>query len=99
MVAKKALRAVAPDEKPSKQKPATIKAAVEAPERDLLVALRTKVAAEIDAGVPAHTLAPLMKQLRELDKEIRAMDARDQEPEESSEDGGIDDAPFDPAAI
>lgn len=95
----KKLRAVAPDEKPESRKPRTIKAAVEQPERTLLVALRDKVAAEIDAGVPAHTLAPLMKQLRELDKEIRNLDAREQETEEPARDHGATDEAFNPEAI
>ena len=59
-------------------KPKNIKAAVECSERDLLVALRRKVAAEIDNGVPAHALASTVKQLRELDKAIRTLDAQSQ---------------------
>lgn len=99
MAAKK-LRAVAPDEKPKPKKPANIKAAVDMQELVLLVAMRDKVAAEIDSGVPAHTLAPLMKQLRELDKEIRSIEAREAEQSEepSSDDRGRADEAFDPAS-
>ncbi len=61
---------------PRRRLPRTLKAAVKLPERDLLVALRSKIAAEIDAGVPAHTLAGLVKQLRDLDREIRVLDVR-----------------------
>lgn len=91
-----------PPPKPKRQPPRTIKAAVaeDRTERDLLVAMRSKVAAEIDAGVPAHALAPLMRQLREFDKEIRALDARDDEAgEEQRSDGEASDAAFDPQAI
>lgn len=61
---------------PRRHLPRTLKAAVKLPERDLLVALRNKIATEIDGGVPAHTLAGLVKQLRDLDKEIRVLDAQ-----------------------
>lgn len=64
---------------PKRKRPATIKAAVEMSERDLLVAMRTKVASEIDAGVPAHALAALMRQLHEFDKAVRSLDAREQQ--------------------
>jgi hypothetical protein len=86
------LTVVTPDTKaPAKKRtaPATIKEAVEGSERDLLVAMRRKAAAEIDAGVPAHALAPLMRQMRELDKEIRALDARDEQ--EGSDRGPTED--------
>lgn len=80
-----------------KSPPKTINEAVGRSERDLLVALRKKAAAEIDAGVPPHTLAPLMRQLRDLDKEIRALDARaDDEP--AAKGGKVDDS-FDASAI
>lgn len=95
------LTVVPPDAKPAARKksarPTTIKAAVELNERSLLVAMRTKVASEIDAGVPAHALAPLMRQLRELDKEIRAIDAR--ATEEGVESGPVPDEDFDASAI
>lgn len=88
---------VVTDEKAERRRPATIKAAVELAERDLLVAMRTKVASEIDAGVPAHALAPLMRQLRDLDREIRAIDAREQQ---EAEDGAeVADDTFDASAL
>lgn len=98
-MATKKLRAVAPDEKPAPKKPTTIKAAVDMPERTLLVAMREKVAAEIDSGVPAHALAGLLKHLRELDKEIRGIDARKSESDEEPDDHGAGDEAFDPAAV
>lgn len=86
-----------PVQKP-KPKPRTIKAAAESSERDLLVTMRTKIAAEIDGGVPPHTLAPLMRQLREVDKEIRALDAREKQEAEDGAHGDVDET-FDASAI
>lgn len=99
-MAEKKLRAVAPNEKPHPKAPATIKAAVEGDERALLVAMRKKIAAEIDGGVPPHTLAPLMRQLRELDKEIRSLDVRDKE-ESNDHRGSTEDTSeaFDASAV
>lgn len=99
-MAKGTLRAVGEDEKPEPVKPETIEAAIDMGERTLLVALREKVAAEIDTGVPAHTLAGLMKHLRELDKEIRAIDARQREGEGEPTSGNraAGSQAFDPAS-
>lgn len=96
--AKRNLRAVKADEPAAPKKPTTIKAAVEMSERDLLVALRAKAAAEIDSGPPAHTLPRLMQQLRDLDKEVRAIDARDEENPEPARGNEVGDEAFDPAA-
>lgn len=99
-MATKKLRAVGPDEKPAPQRPKTIKDAIEASERDLLVALRCHLADELASKPPAHTLAGLMKHLREVDKEIRAIDAREAETssEEPTRDHGAGDEAFDPAS-
>ncbi len=70
---------------PRRRLPRTLKAAVKLSERDLLVALRGKIANEIDGGVPAHTLAGLVKQLRDLDREIRVLDATAQAVAEEAE--------------
>lgn len=99
MSAKKSahLRAVGPGEKAPAKPPKTIVEAVEMDERALLVALRKKAAAEIDGGVPAAYLAPVMRQLRELDKAIRALDDREEQEEKRS--GPVEDASFDITAI
>lgn len=81
---------------PKVEPPKSIKEAVDRSERDLLVALRRRIAAEMDSGPPAHTLAPMARQLRELDREIRALDAR--EAQESPAER-VDDGDFDASAV
>jgi hypothetical protein len=80
------------------QTPASLEEATESSERELLAAMRRRVAAEIDAGVPAHALAPLMRQLRDIDKDIRALDARTEQ-EAAGHAGAVPDEAFDPTAI
>lgn len=77
--------------------PKTLKAAVDVSERALLVTIRSKIASEIDDGVPPHTLAPLTRQLRDIDKEIRLLDQRAKE--EAREDGVSADEAWDEAVI
>jgi hypothetical protein len=69
-------------------------------ERETLVILRRKVAAQIDEGAPVHALANLVRQFRQLDKDIRALDAAAAEfhDGEDDDDGG-DSAAFDAAAV
>lgn len=50
--------------------------AAERASRKLLIGLRTVILAQIDSGVPAHTLAPLSRRIIELDKEISALDTK-----------------------
>jgi hypothetical protein len=46
-------------------------------EREILVILRRQIAVKLDEGtIPLHTMHHLVKQLRDFDKEIRAIDAR-----------------------
>ena len=87
--------------KPAKapaRSPRTVKAAAEHSERALLVALRTRIATDIDQGVPAAYLAPLSRQLRDIDREIRALDARAAE-EASESSGAAPDEEFDASAV
>jgi hypothetical protein len=71
---------VVTDATPTKAKPATIAAAADADERSLLVALRSHLASEMDKGkVPAHALASVSAKIREYDRDIRALDARDEQ--------------------
>lgn len=97
---KKALSVVPPDAvapPDDKKAPQTIHQAAGSSERALLVALRDRIAADLDKGVPAHALAPLSKQLREIAKEIEAIDQRAAEEEASS--GPSADEDWDASAI
>jgi hypothetical protein len=68
------LRAVSDDER---AKPKTIKAAAGVSERALLIALRDKLAGELDAGgVPSHAIKGIISELRDVDRSIRALDQR-----------------------
>lgn len=70
-----ALRPVKDDERADRP-PSTIAAASSKAERDLLVALRHRLASEIDKGPPAHALKGIVSELRDLDRSIRASDQR-----------------------
>lgn len=50
-------------------------AAANGTERDLLVAMRDQIAANLDEGVPPRDLASLTKRLMEITREIKAIDA------------------------
>ena len=79
--------------------PKSVKDAAEHSERALLVALRTRIASDIDNGVPPHTLAPLSRQLREIDREIRLLDVRTAEDEEAAGGGQVPDEALDASAV
>jgi hypothetical protein len=55
----------------------TLKATLGRPERDTLLVLRRKLAARIDSDdQPGHALAQLVRQFRDVDGQIRAIDVR-----------------------
>src|SRR5690554_6627900 len=62
----------------SKQEPASIKTAAGGTRRDLLVALRDKIAGELDEGVPARDLASLSLRLVNLSEQIAEIDAAEE---------------------
>lgn len=74
------LRAVAADEQATPRKPLTVRAAADAGDRrGLLVALRARIASDIDnVNTPARDLAALSRRLLEIAKEIEAIDAHDE---------------------
>jgi len=98
----RSLRAVPGDAQPAPSAsapttPTSIAQAAETSERELLVALRSHLAAEMDKGaVPAHALASVSAKIREYDREIRALDLREAQGMDSGE---TLDAEFDASAI
>jgi hypothetical protein len=52
-------------------------AAAHGTQRDLLVAMRDRIAADLDEGVPARDLASLTKRLMEITREIATIDAQE----------------------
>lgn len=81
-MSKVSLRAVGPDEKPLKPaKPLSVTdAASVGSRRDLLVAMRARVATAVqDPNTPARDLAALTRRLMEIAKDIEALDAKEQE--------------------
>ncbi|MGW9541960.1 hypothetical protein ACWHA6_36355 [Streptomyces anthocyanicus] len=82
------LRVVKPgDEAPSKEVPATITEAIEGSARDVLASMRRALAKKLDAGeVSSNAIASAYKELRELDRQIRALDAAEEQ--EAGRDDG-----------
>lgn len=76
-----------------------LEAAESGDQRDLLVAMRTRVASAVQAAdCPPRDLAALTRRLQDISREIEAIDARVRQ--EAEEDGGITpDEEWDPEAI
>jgi hypothetical protein len=71
------LRAVAPDETGPAKKHTVTSAAESGSLRDLLVAMRDRVAKDVESpNTPARDLAALTRRLLEITKEIEAIDAK-----------------------
>lgn len=95
----KPLRAVAPGEKaPRKRRLSITEAADAGDHRELLVAMRERVAKTVqDPNCPPRDLAALTRRLQEIAREIEAIDAR--AAEEAMEGGDIPDADWDAEAL
>lgn len=93
------LRAVGPDEMAPSGPPKTItEAADKGTTRELLVAMRTRIAMAVEnQNTPARDLAALSKRLIEVVRDIEALDARDEQESASREQ--VTDGRFDAAAI
>jgi hypothetical protein len=100
VAARKPLRAVTPDEKaPAPQRRLTVaQAAEKGSQRDLLVAMRERVATAVqDPNCPPRDLAALTRRLQEIAREIEAIDARVEE--EAAESGVVADEAWDSQAL
>ena len=99
MAGKKQLRPVEPDERAA---PSTVTGAAESGSRlDELRAMRRVLAAHIDSDQTlARDLAPLMRQAREISKEIESMEIQASEDKQwGDDDGNSSDAVWRPQAI
>jgi hypothetical protein len=56
-------------------------------EREILVALRAKLAAAIDGGVAAHAMPELIRQFRQVDSDVRLLDELARQRAEADDDG------------
>lgn len=102
------LRAVAADEKApaaktrrrASAKPKTVvEAAKSGTDRELLVAMRDRIAEDLDSrSTLARDLASLSKRLMELQREIKAIDDRDEQ-EGKAKGGPVPDEALDTSAL
>jgi len=98
-VSRKPLRAVSDVDAPLSGSRSVTAAAEHGTTRELLVAMRARVAAAVeDSGTPARDLASLTKRLMDIARDIEAIDARDQQ-EGSSRRGPVPDEAFDASAV
>lgn len=90
------LRAVTENDKP--QTPPSLADVSKLSRRELLVAAKDNIAAQIHAGkIPAHALGRLTREMLDIDDEIRQLDAR---AKQAAEDSGVTgDESFDASAI
>lgn len=84
------LHAVGDDERAPAPEHATIVSALAGSSRDVLAAMRKALAQKLDDGVIAsNAIASSYKELRELDRQIRALDsAAEQEAQRNGESAG-----------
>lgn len=76
--------------KPPRKTPATITEALDGSGRDVLASMRRALAKKLDAGeIASNAIASAYKELREIDRLIRAIDASEEQ--EARERGSHDD--------
>lgn len=72
------LRAVGPDEKPQAKKPKTVaEAAKKGTQRELLVAMRDRIAETLTRDCQPRDMAALTKRLQDIVRDIELLDARE----------------------
>jgi hypothetical protein len=104
MAAKRGLRAVQPDESApkaprAKRSPSVAQAAASGTHRDLLVAMRGRIARTVaDPNCPPRDLAALTRRLQDIAKEIETIDLRSKQ-ESGEDDAASGDEAWDPQAI
>ncbi len=94
-MARSTLRAVSKDEKPPQaEKKLTVEeAAAKGTHRDLLVAMRERIAKAVaDPDCPPRDLASLSRRLQDIAKEIDVLDLRAKQEARESGDAGEDEA-------
>lgn len=95
---KSALRAVDPDERPTK-KQTVAEAAETGDHRALLVAMRERIAKTVsNPDCPPRDLAALTRRLQDIAKEIESIDLRDKQ-EATEHGGGVSDETWDEEAL
>jgi hypothetical protein len=93
------LRAVTEGERPPRKPLTLAEAAAKGSHRDLLVAMRTRIAATIqDPKCPPRDLAALSRRLQEIAREIEEIDSRDGDDDFGRAAATADDA-FDAEAL
>lgn len=102
MTARKPLRAVEADEKPTT--PAVIKSVLDAAEGgvqlELLVSMRSRVAKAVqDPNCPPRDLAALTRRLQEIAREIEAIEAKAKQEADEDGDSRTPDEEWDAEAI
>ncbi|BCP15677.1 hypothetical protein [Mycobacterium paraintracellulare] len=72
-------------------------------ERDVLVVLRRKLAEQLDAELPSHAVPGVIRQFRDVDAQIRAIDEREAEQAAAQDDDDDqdddEDTTFDPNSL
>jgi hypothetical protein len=95
---KPALRAVGENEAPPKRTVA--EAAATGSHRDLLVAMRERIAKTVsDPGCPPRDLAALTRRLQDIAKEIESIDLRARQESKEAGDGDAPDETWDEEAL
>lgn len=99
-MARKHLKAVDENTPRPRRAPKSITEALDGSSRDVLAAMRQALAKKLDAGeVSSNAIASAYKELRELDRLIRAADDSDDQEAECSDSEGTSRRSFNASAL